>query len=67
MEKSNKKFSYDGLIAEVEEILQRLQNDDTLTFDAMLQKVDEAVNKLNQCKAHLTDAEKHIDELFKKD
>lgn len=64
MAKNNEKFSYDKLIAEVEEILDQLQNDDTMSLDAMMENVEKAVDKLKQCKKQLTDAEKRMDKLF---
>ena len=64
MAKNNEKFSYDKLIAEVEAILDRLQNDDTMPLDEMMENVEKAADKLKQCKKQLTEAEKQMDKLF---
>lgn len=66
MSTAKKKFSYDESIAEVEQILERLQTDE-MPLDTMLADVKRAVELLGKCKGQLTEASDMIDRLFEED
>lgn len=67
MATSQKNFSYDESVAEIEKILDDLQNNESLPFDDMIANVEKAVALLKQCKTKLTEVDKKLNALFEND
>ena len=57
----NKKLTYSEAIAEVEQILARLR-DEQIDVDALIAEVKRATELIAQCRAQLTDVERAVKE-----
>jgi exodeoxyribonuclease VII small subunit len=61
---TKKKLSYNEAIAEIEQILARLR-DEQIDVDSLSAQVKRATELIEQCKAQLTDVEKAVCEQLK--
>ncbi len=62
-----KKFSYDEAIAQVEQIVMKLENQEANGgFDSMIDDVQKAMKLLDQCRTFITETEQKLSELGNK-
>jgi exodeoxyribonuclease VII small subunit len=57
------KFSYDKAIAEIEQIIDEIEND-ALDVDKLSEKVKKATTLIQQCKKKLSDTKAEVDNLL---
>ncbi len=62
-----RKFSYDDAIAQVEQIVMKLEEQDANGgFDSMIDDVQKAMKLLDQCRSFITETEQKLSELTNK-
>ncbi len=62
-----RKFSYDEAIAQVEQIVMKLEEQDANGgFDSMIDDVQKAMKLLDQCRSFITETEQKLSELTNK-
>ena len=62
-----KKFSYDEAVAQIKDIVERLESQDMPSgFDGMIADVQKALKLIEQCRQNITEAEAKLAEITKK-
>lgn len=61
---TEKQVSYDEMIAQAEQIIEKLQTDTDMPVDKMVEETQRAIELMRQCKKQLTDITEKLDKLF---